>query len=83
VSKRENYEWFIRFTNKKWQIPDGIENIFRISGSTNTLVVQFNNGWQFSFRLHSARRKVESSLKFDINLIASPTYVEKHSIPLK
>jgi hypothetical protein len=68
---------------KKWKIPDRIENIFRISGSTNTLVVQFNDGWRISFRLHSASGKVESSLKFDINLIASPTYVEKHSIPLK
>jgi hypothetical protein len=67
---------------KKWKIPDRIENIFRVTGSTNTLVVQFNKGWQISFRLHSASGKVESSLKFDINLIASPTYVEKHSIPL-
>jgi hypothetical protein len=66
---------------KKWRIPDRIESIFRVSGSTNTLVVQFNNGWRISFRLHSASGKVESSLKFDINLIASPTYVEKHSIP--
>ncbi|MDR1218424.1 MAG: HaeIII family restriction endonuclease [Treponema sp.] len=68
---------------KKWRIPDRIERIFRVSGSKNTLLVQFNNGWQISFRLHSASGKVESSLKFDINLIAGPTYVEKHSIPLK
>ncbi|MDR1072217.1 MAG: HaeIII family restriction endonuclease [Treponema sp.] len=68
---------------KRWRIPDRIESISRVSGSKNTLLVQFNNGWQISFRLHSASGKVESSLKFDINLIASPTYVEKHSIPLK
>jgi hypothetical protein len=67
---------------KKWKIPDRIENIFRVSGSANTLVVQFNDGWRISFRIHSARGKVESSLKFDINLTASPIYVEKHSIPL-
>jgi hypothetical protein len=68
---------------KRWKIPDRIENVSRVSGSTNTLVVQFTDGWRISFRLHSASGKVESSLKFDINLIASPTYVEKHSIPLK
>jgi hypothetical protein len=68
---------------KKWKIPDQIENIFRVSGSTSTLVIQFNDGWRISFRLHNASRKVEASLKFDINLIAAPMYVEKHSISLK
>lgn len=67
---------------KKWKIPDRIENISRVSGSTNTLIVQFNDGWRISFRLHNAREKIESSIKFDINLIASPTYIEQHSIPL-
>jgi hypothetical protein len=67
---------------KRWKIPDTIDNISRVSGSASTLIIQFNEGWQISFRLHSASGKVESSLKFDINLIASPTYIEKHSIPL-
>jgi len=67
---------------KRWKVPDRIEKIFRVSGSANTLIVQFNDGWRISFRLHSASKKVESSLKFDINLTASPVYVEKHSIPL-
>jgi len=67
---------------KKWKIPDKIENVSRASGSSNTLIVQFNDGWRISLGLHSAKRKIESSLKFDINLIANPTYVEKHSISL-
>jgi hypothetical protein len=67
---------------KRWKIPDKIEKIFRVPGSASTLIVQFNDGWRISFRLHSASGKVESSLKFDINLTASPIYVEKHSILL-
>jgi hypothetical protein len=67
---------------KKWKIPYRIENVSRASGSTNTLVVQFNGGWQISFRLHSAKDKIESSLKFDINLIASQKNKKKHSIPI-
>ena len=42
-----------------------------IQGS-NTLHMILNNGWELSFRIHNARTRVESSLKFDIQLIGIP-----------
>lgn len=34
--------------------------------SKTTVIMSFDNGWQFSFRIHNAKDIVESSLKFDI-----------------
>ena len=34
-----------------------------------------NNGWQFSFRIHNASTLVETSLKFDIQIIGMPTTI--------
>ena len=31
-----------------------------------------DEGWQISFRIHNASLKLETSLKFDINLIGNP-----------
>ena len=36
----------------------------------------FDNGWQFSFRIHNASTFVEPSLKFDIQLIGIPIEVD-------
>lgn len=43
--------------------------------SKNTLIVCFDNGWQFSFRIHNASTKVETSLKFDIQIIGMPANI--------
>ena len=40
--------------------------------SKTTVELYLDNGWQFSFRLHSASTSVEPSLKFDIKLVGSP-----------
>lgn len=40
---------------------------------SNTLILILDEGWQFSFRIHSASSKVESSFKLDINLISTPS----------
>lgn len=48
-----------------------IEVVFE-SGSSTTLVVSMNQGWQISFRIHNASSRVEPSLKFDVNLISTP-----------
>ncbi|MDE7419337.1 MAG: HaeIII family restriction endonuclease [Muribaculaceae bacterium] len=40
--------------------------------SNNTLNMILDGGWEISFRIHSASRKVERSLKFDINLLGNP-----------
>ncbi|MEG1788049.1 MAG: HaeIII family restriction endonuclease [Kiritimatiellia bacterium] len=41
-------------------------------GSSNTVEMYLNNGWQLSFRIHNARTMVEPSLKFDVQLIGTP-----------
>ena len=45
------------------------------TGSKNTVEMYLNNGWQLSFRIHSASTKVEPSLKFDIQFIGMPISV--------
>lgn len=44
-------------------------------GSKTTILACFNNGWQFSFRIHNAELKVNTSLKFDIQIVGMPTGV--------
>ena len=43
--------------------------------SKNTLELYLDRGWQFTFRIHNASSKVESSLKFDIQIIGMPTSI--------
>ena len=43
--------------------------------SKTTAIMCFDNGWQFSFRIHNAKNIVETSLKFDIQIIGMPTDV--------
>ena len=40
--------------------------------SENTLDMILDNGWEISFRLHSASTYVENSLKFDVQLLGNP-----------
>nr|WP_231624064.1 HaeIII family restriction endonuclease [Methanobrevibacter arboriphilus] len=41
----------------------------------NVIEVFFDAGWQFKFRIHNASSKVETSLKFDIEIIGMPTTI--------
>lgn len=43
--------------------------------SKTTAIMCFDNGWQFSFRIHNAKNIVETSLKFDIQIVGMPTDV--------
>ena len=43
--------------------------------SKTTVELYMDNGWQFSFRIHSADKIVEKSLKFDIQSIGMPTTI--------
>lgn len=43
--------------------------------SKNTLELYLDRGWQFTFRIHNASSKVESSLKFDVQIIGVPTSI--------
>lgn len=44
-------------------------------GSNTTLEMYLDGGWQFSFRIHNASTKVETSLKFDIQIVGMPTSI--------
>ena len=35
----------------------------------------FDNGWQFSFRIHNAEDYVKTSLKFDVQIVGMPAEV--------
>ncbi len=57
---------------QKLKLPTRLIEIVFAKDSETTLIVSLNEGWQISFRIHNASSKVESSLKFDINLISAP-----------
>lgn len=47
------------------------------NGEINTVNIYLNNGWQFSLRIHNASKRVEPSLKFDIQISGMPTSIMK------
>jgi hypothetical protein len=57
------------------QLPTSIINIDFKPGSSNTVELYLDAGWQFSFRIHNASTYVEPSLKFDIQIIGMPATV--------
>jgi len=69
---------------KRVVLPDNLEkikpkNVKSKSGYT-TLLVMLNNNWELSFRIHSARTKVEPSLKFDVRIKKAPKTLFKISL---
>lgn len=44
-------------------------------GSNTTVEIYMDNGWAFSFRIHSASTRVQPSLKFDVQFISTPASV--------
>lgn len=44
-------------------------------GSKTTVEIYMDNGWGFSFRIHSASTRVQPSLKFDVQFISTPASV--------
>jgi len=57
----------------KLRLPTRLIEIVYAENSSNTLLVSLNEGWQISFRIHNASSRIEPSLKFDINLVSSPS----------
>lgn len=43
--------------------------------SKTTVEIYMDNGWAFSFRIHSASTRVQPSLKFDVQFISTPASV--------
>ncbi len=56
-------------------LPTRIVNLEFKPNSTNTLELYMDGGWQFSFRIHNASTKVETSLKFDIQIVGMPATI--------
>lgn len=57
---------------EKLKLPTRLIEVVYAENSKTTLLVSLNEGWQISFRIHNASSRIESSLKFDINLVSSP-----------
>ena len=56
-------------------LPTRIVHLNFKPNSTNTVEMYMDGGWQFSFRIHNASTKVETSLKFDIQIVGMPTTI--------
>ena len=56
-------------------LPTRIVNLEFKPNSTNTVELYMDGGWQFSFRIHNAATNVETSLKFDIQIVGMPTTI--------
>jgi hypothetical protein len=61
-------------------LPTEIVDIDFKTDSDTTAIVTMNNDWTLSFRIHNASSRVESSLKFDINLLKSPKKLFKNTL---
>jgi hypothetical protein len=61
-----------KYKISKVNFPDRLLDISFKKNSKTTVNLVFNEGWQFSFRLHSAEELVIPSLKFDVNLVSAP-----------
>ncbi|MCR4774462.1 MAG: HaeIII family restriction endonuclease [Prevotella sp.] len=59
----------------KIELPTDLLYIGFKKSSKTTVLMSFDNGWQFSFRIHNAEEKVNTSLKFDIQIIGMPAEV--------
>ncbi|MBR4602065.1 MAG: HaeIII family restriction endonuclease [Prevotella sp.] len=60
-----------RYKTQSINLPTRIVE-FERHGSTNTLYMILDGGWEISFRIHNASSKLERSLKFDIRLLGNP-----------
>ena len=56
----------------KIPLPTKILDLSFKANSLTTIHLTMDNGWAISFRIHNASTKVETSLKFDIQLLGQP-----------
>ncbi len=59
----------------KSKLPERIIELEIKPNSNTTVDLTLDEGWAFSFRIHNASSKVETSLKFDIKTVGIPTTV--------
>lgn len=61
-----------RYSIPQIKLPTRIVEFEFKKGSKDTLNMILDGGWEISFRIHNASKKVEASLKFDVRLIGNP-----------
>lgn len=61
-----------QYTTPRLNLPERIIEFDFKKGSENTMHMILDGGWEISFRIHNASKKVEPSLKFDIKLLGNP-----------
>ena len=69
-----------KYKTPKVPLPTEIVDIDFKTDSETTAIVTMDNDWTLSFRIHNASSRVESSLKFDINLLKSPKKLFKNTL---
>ncbi len=72
---KQGYNRKSKFSIPKSTLPTTIIKLDYKNNSKNTLELYLDAGWQFNFRIHNASTKVETSLKFDIQIIGMPTTI--------
>jgi hypothetical protein len=71
-----------KYRTPKVPLPTKIIEISFKEDSDTTAIVTMDNDWTLSFRIHNASSRVESSLKFDINLLKSPRKLFKNTLTI-
>jgi len=71
-----------KFITPQVKLPTKIVNISFKEDSKTTVIVELNNSWKLSFRIHNASSRIEPSLKFDINLLESPKSLFTNTLSL-
>ncbi len=69
-----------KYKTPRVPLPTEILDIDFKKDSNTTVIVTMDNDWTLSFRIHNASSRVESSLKFDINLLKSPKKLFKNTL---
>ena len=69
-----------KYKTPKVPLPTKIISIELKKDNDTTAIVTMDNDWTLSFRIHNASSRVESSLKFDINLLNSPKKLFKNTL---
>lgn len=69
-----------KYKTPKIPLPTKIISIELKENNETTAIVTMDNDWNLSFRIHNASSRVESSLKFDINLLKSPKKLFKNTL---
>ena len=55
-----------------FELPNRIIELTFKENSKTTIILTMNKGWSISMRLHNASSRIETSLKFDIQLQSKP-----------